>query len=279
MVCRRGLVAVHGRCGLTAYTLSSIPEETLHEIELLADVDRGSHRRPRRAVVALAGSTPMLRALVLLALLLGIIKPSWSAQPRLEITYSPELDEDCSILHGPPIKDDWKLELTSRMTEYQDLWTQVGPKLIHAAEKIARRPFPSDPIAARLTLCNIPSQSFVGVIVNMRYALKSFTADPVPMRYKVDTLFHELLHKFLAARPVRGSALIAAHADEPECVRDHLHLLALQKAALLRIGERDALQTVVAVDGQLPGGCYKRAWALVNATETEYLSYVAEVAR
>ncbi len=97
------------------------------------------------------------------------------------------------------------------------------------------------------------------------------------MRYKVDTLFHELLHHYLSRHPIRRSDLLARHASEPRCVRNHLHLLALQKAVLLRLGEEEALRTVVATDGELPGGCYRRAWALVNADATEYRKYLREV--
>jgi len=53
----------------------------------------------------------------------------------------------------------------------------------------------------------------------------------------------------------------------------------LQKAVLLRLNEPDALKEVIAVDSVLPGGYYKRAWELVNATNTEYLKYVAELNR
>jgi hypothetical protein len=95
------------------------------------------------------------------------------------------------------------------------------------------------------------------------------------MRYKVDTLFHELLHIFLSRRPIESSALLKEHAAEDERVRDHLHLLALQKAVLLKLNEPDALKEVIAVDSALPGGYYKRAWELVNATDTEYLKYIA----
>jgi hypothetical protein len=45
----------------------------------------------------------------------------------------------------------------------------------------------------------------------------------------------------------------------------------------LKLGEPEVLQEVVAIDGQLPSGCYKKAWALVNATDTEYLRYVSEL--
>ena len=131
----------------------------------------------------------------------------------------------------------------------------------------------------RLTLCDLPSQSIGGISVNMRYALKSFTPSPVPLRYKVDVLFHELLHRFLAQHPVQGSALLAAHAHEPERVRQHLHLLALQKAVLLALKQPEALQDVIAIDSQLPGGAYRRAWQIVNASDTAYENYVDELSR
>jgi hypothetical protein len=41
------------------------------------------------------------------------------------------------------------------------------------------------------------------------------------------------------------------------------------------LSEPDALNEVIAVDCALPGGYYKRAWELVNATDKEYLKYVA----
>jgi len=113
----------------------------------------------------------------------------------------------------------------------------------------------------------------------MRYALRSFTPEPVSLRYKVDTLFHELLHIFISRHPIENSGLLKEHATEEERVRDHMHLLALQKAVLLKLNEPDALKEVIAVDSALPGGYYKRAWELVNATDKEYLKYVAELSK
>jgi hypothetical protein len=71
---------------------------------------------------------------------------------------------------------------------------------------------------------------------------QEFHVRPVPMRYKVDTLFHELLHLFLTENPVRNSVLLAQHAAESDRTKDHLHLIALQKAAQLRLGETEALK-------------------------------------
>ena len=214
------------------------------------------------------------------AVLLGLCAASaQAAQPALTVSYSPGLDTACSLLRSGTIKDDWKAELTARQPEFEALWAANGPKMVAAVEAVTGKAFPAGAITARLSLCDLPSQSIAGISINMRYALKSFTATPVPMRYKVNTLFHELLHVFLASDPVRDSTLLAQHASEPERTRDHLHLFALQKAVLLKLGEPEVLQEVITIDSQLPGGYYRRAWEIVNATDTAYRMYVAEVSR
>ncbi len=220
-----------------------------------------------------------MRTVLLFALLAAFGFQTQAGQPRVSVVYSPVFDFTCSLVLGGSIKDEWKDELLSRKSEFEGLWAKVGTKQIEIAESITGKPFPAEDIAARLTLCNLPSQSFVGVSVNMRYALKSFIPAPVPMRAKVETLFHELLHVFLSRHPVPNSELLAANSTEPWCVRIHLHLLALHKAVLLKQQEPEVLQEVVSIAGQLPGGCYKRAWEIVNASETEYAKYLAELAK
>jgi hypothetical protein len=133
-------------------------------------------------------------------------------------------------------------------------------------------------VPVRLTLCDTPSQSFNGPSVNMRFALRSFTAKPVPLRYKVDTAFHESLHAFITKYTPSDSALLAARKSESPCVLNHLHLLALQKAVLLSLGDAAALEQVIAIDSTLPSGCNKRAWAIVNEADGAYKAYVAELA-
>ncbi len=221
----------------------------------------------------------MNRVLLLFILLVAAAWHAHAGQPRVAVVYNPMLDFACSLFRGGTIKQEWKEELVSRKAEFDGLWANASPRLFEAAESMTGKLFRDEDVTARLTLCSLPSQSFVGISVNMRYALKSFTSTPVPMRYKVNTLFHELLHRFLAEHPVSNSALLAVYGSESECTRNHLHLLALQKAVLIRLQQTQALQEVVAIDEQLPGGCYQRAWAIVNSTEKEYLKYVAELAR
>jgi hypothetical protein len=224
----------------------------------------------------------LLREIFSLAALICLAGSAQASAPRVKIEYNPRQDIFCSLLPGGAIKDEWKLELAARKAEFERLWESEAPRLFEATEAIAGKAFPAQEITARLTLCSTPSESLPGadqVAVNMRYVLKSFTAKPVPMRYKANTLFHELLHLFLFERPVANSSLLKEHATESKRVRNHLHLLALQKAVLLKLNELDALKEVVAIDSDLPGGYYKRAWEIVNATDVTYLKYVAEVAK
>ncbi|MBK8185775.1 MAG: hypothetical protein IPK77_00085 [Cellvibrio sp.] len=203
----------------------------------------------------------------------------YAATPEIDIEYSPTFDSICSLVKGGNIKDEWKKELVQRQPELEVLWESIGPTLIASVEEITGNTFPDDEQTVRLTLCELPSQSFFGISVNMRYALSSFTDAPVPLRYKADTIFHELLHKFIAEHHLKDSHLLKAHSNEPERTRDHLHLLALQKAVLLKLNAIDELADVIRIDSQLPGGYYKRAWEIINATDTEYLKYVAEFSR
>lgn len=173
---------------------------------------------------------------------------------------------------------EWARELDARLPEIVRLWESVSPPLFEAVVANTRKPL-APPAIVHLTLTDQPSNSFLGITVNMRYALHSFTAKPVPMRYKIDTVFHEALHEFVMRNTPKASPLLAQHASEPQCVRNHLHLLALQESALLHTDQRAALDQVVAFDSQLPSSCYRRAWSLVNATSTTYRLYVDELSR
>ena len=223
-----------------------------------------------------------IRNVCLLTVVWGSVCSSPAGPPTVRVEYDAAEDVTCSKLPGGSIKEEWKAELLARQAEFIKLWEAEWPRMVAATEAISGKDFPSQEITARLTLCNAPSESFPSadrVTINMRYALRSFTPEPVSMRYKVNTLFHELLHIFLNRHPIENSALLKEHAAEAERVRDHLHLLALQKAVLLKLNQPDALKEVIAVDSVLPGGYYKRAWELVNATDTEYLKYVAELSK
>jgi hypothetical protein len=214
-----------------------------------------------------------------LACVLFLMTPINAAQSAtFAVIYDESRDQACGAARGYAIKDGWVRELKAILPPFQELWKNKAPALFDAAAALTRRQ--TEPFVApvTLTLCDTPSQSFSGPSVNMRFALRSFTAQPVPLRYKADTAFHESLHAFTSRHVPRESKLLAQHRSESACVLNHLHLLALQKAVLLAVGDAVALEQVVAIDSLLPSGCYKRAWSLVNETSDAYKTYVAELA-
>jgi hypothetical protein len=219
-----------------------------------------------------------VRKLAILGWLLCLVPVVGHAQkPSLEVRYVEADDRACAAARGAEFKEEWVKELNEILPAYRKLWQAKGAAMSASVTKLTKRDLPLGPV--RLTLCDTPSQSFGGASVNMRFVLRSFTTNPIPLRYKVDTAFHESLHPFIAQHAPRTSPLVAAHRSESACVTNHLHLLALQKAVLLDIGDGATLKQLIEIDSQLPSGCYKRAWELVNATDGTYKRYVAELTR
>ena len=217
-----------------------------------------------------------MRSLFVLVLLLWVGRAE-AAPPAVDFSYNESLDGICSLVRGSAIKAAWKAELKHDLPDFEQQWATLGPKLMATTEKITGKQFTQKNITAHLTLCDIPSDSFLGVVVNMRYALASFTPTPVPLRYKISVLFHEILHKFLNDHMPTQSRLLSEHQNEGKRVKNHLHLLALEKAVYLELGLTSELKEIIDIDGQLPGGAYKRAWEIVNQTDGEYLKYVDEI--
>ena len=219
-----------------------------------------------------------MRRTAALLLLLFLNSTAIAAPPKVTISYSPSLDTACALVRGYRIEAAWKDELSKDLEGFRDMWARIGPRLLSTTEDITGKNFTDGSVSAYLTLCDLPSQSLrVGIVINMRYALSSFTRHPVPLRYKIGALYHEILHRFVDAHMPAHSALLAQHHGEPARVREHLHLLALQKAVYLALGMRDELSELIDIDGQLPDGFYKRAWDIVNRDRDAYLDYVNEL--
>jgi hypothetical protein len=217
-----------------------------------------------------------MRPFFVLLLLLGVGRAD-ADPPAVAFSYNEFFDGLCSLVRGSAIKEEWKTELKHNQPDLEQQWVNLGPKLMVTTEKITGKQFTQKNITAHLTLCDLPSDSFLGAVVNIRYALASFTPTPVPLRYKISVLFHEILHKFLNDQLPSQSHLLSEHQSESKRVKNHLHLLALEKAVYLELGLTSELKEIIVIDGQLPGGAYKRAWAIVNQTDGEYLKYVNEI--
>lgn len=223
----------------------------------------------------------MFKRFVLLVCVVMLLLSTGSAErppggEAAHIVYAETLDKACAWIMGYPIAPQWRTELTSQLPQLRHLWSTKGKRIIESAYVLTgnqvRREQP-----VLLTLCNLPSSSFLGPIVNMRHALRSFSAHPVPLDYKMAVVVHEELHALVTQSDLSKSRLLALHQRETFEVRRHLHVMALMKAAFIANKEQPLLARVEAIDSLLPGGDYARAWQLVNTTETSYLDYVDEL--
>jgi hypothetical protein len=97
-----------------------------------------------------------------------------------------------------------------------------------------------------------------------------------PLEHFAEMLFHELMHHYVA--PVNASsALRKKYATEDPVVISHLHVMALEKFALLKLGKTDELKLVDEVYRTNPAAVhYKRAWQIVNDVEG-YEAFVKEL--
>ena len=194
----------------------------------------------------------------------------------VRIEYNSKLDLECSKSKNYEIKDIWKQELKIKQKQLEVEWSKYGEKLITTTEKIVGNKFNQKLATANLALCNTPSRSFP-LTINMRYSLSTFTNYPVPIYIKTATLYHEILHPYVLDNLVTNSHLLTLYAQEPQRVKDHLHLLALLKSVYLSVGMADKLSDIIEVHNSLPNGFYKRAWEIVNSNPNYYLEFVGEL--
>ena len=200
-------------------TLGKVPH---NKAQQLAPVGAGRSLRSRRC--ARRYGCFMIRTIVSVVIL-SLSSLSTAATPAVHIKYNKTLDAVCSFVKGYEIEESWKAELTGRIEEFRSTWDALGPQLLSETERLSGYKF-DDSISAYLSLCSVPSQSLFGISINMRYALASFTSEPVSFEYKAAVIYHEILHELIAERIPVNSRLLEIHKEEHERVQNHLHLLA-----------------------------------------------------
>jgi hypothetical protein len=74
----------------------------------------------------------------------------------------------------------------------------------------------------------------------------------------------------------QGSSFRRKYADEDPVVLSHLHVMALQKFVLLKMGRVEELKHVAAGYRASKNLAYKRAWEIVDQVE-DYQAFVKEL--
>jgi hypothetical protein len=156
-------------------------------------------------------------------------------------------------------------EAVRRRPELQAVWDREGQKYLSTTFSEIGLPFPYKEMQAYLTVCPGVIPMSAPLFINVGRYLSS-AATRYPDEHFVETLYHELMHTYIR-RVVDTSALRKKYADEPRPVLSHLHVMALEKMVLLKLGKTDELKLVANQYQSIMPPPYKRAWEIVDKIE------------
>ena len=238
----------------------------------------------------------MFKVLLFFSLLVGSI--SAKAQqivPRLVLEYSYGLDLYCAPAVTPETLTPWQLamipkipnyrsELLDKMPWFQSEWNRTGTPLMLEAARVIGKGFPVTEIRAAVFLCpRFPSMG-TPLALNIISYLESTVKDipsldkPLPIFFFVSTTFHELLHKYINAILIQTGSDVIARVNEPDLVKAHLHLFALQKLVFESLNIGQLLPQIQKLEA-IHGPDYVRAWNLVHNDEALFTELINELKR
>ncbi|MBY0369685.1 hypothetical protein K2X33_03300 [bacterium] len=228
----------------------------------------------------------MIRFFLAALLLAGCSGGSVGSVPQMLGQVSPKLflqqaaifDMVCQAKTAFKIEPSWQQELFEKLPKFQSAWDGKAAGLIAASQEMAGREFSRREFSVALTLCSWTPMGDPAFIVSARpYLQGPAQADPKigsPMGLVafVSMTHHELLHSLVDnlvdERFFAGSALLQKYKDEPTNVQVHLHLMAIQKAAYVKLGDEELIRNTDQLYAFI-GGDYATAWGIVGQEGTE----------
>ncbi|HEX5733984.1 MAG TPA: hypothetical protein VF131_14210 [Blastocatellia bacterium] len=183
-------------------------------------------------------------------------------------------DRTCPQFLKTQINPEWVQETARRVPEFQALWDKHGPAYLSVTFAEIGLGFPYGEMQAALTVCPVSSMS-IPLMINVRAFLSSEQSQ-VPPEHFAEVVFHELMHHY-TQRVNASSALRKKYAKEPPVVLSHLHVMAIEKFVLLKLGRTEELKYLdYQYRNNPPPSFYKRAWEIVNDIEG-YESFIKEM--
>lgn len=215
-------------------------------------------------------------ALVLLSFGNWISDAQECPEVTFHYTYIP-FDRWCSEFNQTEVKDIWINELYSKMDTFINIWNDRGAKLLKATVQEVGKPFEKKEIQATMTLCRSRSMSHPLLIGMQKYLDTSTNNNPRDLNHFVATVFHEILHIYVfdLLRTPEHLPLLEKYKNEPNSVRNHLHLMAIIKHVYLKLGWKNELNSIIESNKQT-GQVYERSWQIVN-NEENYMTFIKEL--
>ena len=204
-------------------------------------------------------------------------QPAPTSVPIIDIVYPAPtgsiFDVNCGRLLKVTIKPEFIQEAVRRAPELQSAWGREGRQYLTTTFVEIGLAFPYKEMQATLTVCPGVTTMSNPLFINVENYLPS-AAERFPDEHFVEQLYHELMHQYVhQVREV--STLRKKYANEGTATLSHLHVIALEKLVLSKLGKTEEL-TRVAHDYQTsPSPQYRRAWQIVS--DDGYEPYVNEL--
>lgn len=202
-------------------------------------------------------------------LTIGIASAQSFPVPAVDVIYpAPSgtiFDAGCGALLKTTVAPEVIQQAVRRAPEFQAIWEREGPAYLSTTFAEIGLPYPYKEVQASLTVCtgviSMSSPLFVNVVKFLPSAPRRY-----PDSHFVEILYHELMHTYV--RKVRDvSALRKKYADESPVCLSHLHVMALEKLVLVKLGKTEDLKLLASEYQNSLSAPYKRAWTIVNDIE------------
>ena len=213
----------------------------------------------------------MFKAISIVELLFSgaILAAGQSTYPNVTLRYNGLFDMACAEATRQPIEPEAIKELRSRMESIRALWRKEGAQLLGAVPEVTEVPFRFHEASTTLILCpGFPNGLSTPLLINMRMYLTATSKESaVPIIDFTNALFHELLHLYVTdclGLPPRNTPIMEKYSVEPQPVRSHLHLYAIEGLVYKKLGrEKDFAISIAAEQTLKEGGTLKRAREIV----------------
>lgn len=198
------------------------------------------------------------------------------ALPIIDIVYPPYgtiFDKTCGSFAKEPLASPERIADAGRLrSDLEAEWKQRGPRYLRIVFNEVRAPFPYKEMQAVLSVCGVGTMS-MPLMVDVRQYLPG-AEHPAPAGDFSEKLFHELMHHYVS-HLAPDSALRKKYAAESPVVMSHLHVMALEKFVLLKLGDIAELK-FLDDEYRTEHGAYTRAWEIVNDIEG-YEAFIKEL--
>ena len=192
--------------------------------------------------------------------------------PKLEFKYNWQsriIDCIGSLAFRNSVNTERQSKLAEVFPKLVLAWHRNGPVLFNQVYSFFKREFKAKKRTVIIYLSNSWSYGSDNLLI---LGLRHYIEPQLPLSVSLedqftDLVFHELLHVWVDNNISNSSAMLIKYSNEHVHVREHIHLMAIQKLVYLKLNRHDMLKMLDESYRKLSLPEYRRAWEIVNDIE------------